>query len=131
PRARVILERWGGSEPLNARVRLVEPSAFTKISALGVEEQRVHVIADFTDPVERRATLGDNFRVEARIVVWEHPDTLRTAAGALFQRGGAWQAYAIEGGRAHLRTVTVGRSDGILTEVRHGLDAGEQVVVYP
>jgi HlyD family secretion protein len=131
PGARVLLEQWGGSQPLNARVRLVEPSAFTKISALGVEEQRVYVIADFTDPIEQRATLGDSYRVEARIVTWENPDTLRAAAGALFQRAGEWQTFAVEAGRAHLRTVTVGRSNGILTEIRGGLEEGAQLVVYP
>src|SRR5690606_22135047 len=76
PGATVWLEQWGGSKPLRARVRLVEPSAFTKISALGVEEQRVYVLADFVDPVEERETLGDGYRVEARIVVWENPSAL-------------------------------------------------------
>jgi len=84
PGARVFLEQWGGAQPLEARVRLVEPSAFTKISALGVEEQRVYVVADFTDPVEKRPTLGDSYRVEARVVVWEGANVLRVPAGALF-----------------------------------------------
>lgn len=131
PGARVMLEQWGGTEPLSARVRLVEPSAFTKISALGVEEQRVYVVADFTDPVERRAALGDNFRVEARIVIWENPDALRAAAGALFQRGGKWEAFVIEGGRARLRTVSVGRTNGVQAEVLDGLQEGARLVVYP
>ena len=131
PGARVLLEQWGGSEPLAARVRLVEPSAFTKISALGVEEQRVYVVADFTDPVEKRPTLGDSYRVEARIVTWEKADALRAPAGALFQRGGLWQAFAIESGRSRLRSVKVGRSNGIETEVLDGLGENERVVVYP
>lgn len=131
PGARVILEQWGGAEPLRARVRLVEPSAFTKISALGVEEQRVYVIADFTDPIERRATLGDSYRVEARIVTWENSDTLRAAAGALFQREGEWQTFVIEAGRTRIRTVVVGRSNGVQTEVVKGLSEGERLVVYP
>ncbi|MGH7959927.1 MAG: efflux RND transporter periplasmic adaptor subunit [Opitutaceae bacterium] len=129
--ARVVFEQWGGSEPLNGRVRLVEPSAFTKISALGVEEQRVYVIADFTDSIERRATLGDSYRVEARIVTWESPNTLRAAAGALFQGGGSWQTFSVEGGRAQLRAVAVGRSNGILTEVLNGVGEGAQLVMYP
>ena len=131
PGARVMLERWGGSEPLAARVRLVEPSAFTKISALGVEEQRVYVVADFTDPLEKRPTLGDSYRVEARVVTWENANALRAPAGALFQRGGTWQAFAIDGGRARLRPVKVGRSNGVETEVLEGLAENERVVVYP
>jgi HlyD family secretion protein len=128
---RVILEQWGGAEPLAARVRHVEPSAFTKISALGVEEQRVYVLADFTDPLAKRPTLGDSYRVEARIVVSENPAALRAPSGAVFQRSGSWQAFAIEGGQARLRTVKVGRSNGVETEIVDGLAEGSQVVVYP
>ena len=131
PGARVQLERWGGPEPLAARVRLVEPAAFTKVSALGVEEQRVYVIADFTEPAARRGSLGDGYRVEARIVVWEKDGVLRAPAGALFQRGGAWRAFVVSGGRAELRTVRVGRGNGVQTEVIEGLGDGERVVVYP
>jgi HlyD family secretion protein len=131
PGARVMLERWGGVEPLQARVRLVEPSAFTKISALGVEEQRVYVVADFVDPVERRPTLGDSYRVEARIVTWENASALRGPAGALFQRAGAWQTYVIGGGRARLHNVKIGRSNGVETEVLDGLQDGDRVIVYP
>lgn len=131
PGARVMLEQWGGVEPLSARVRLVEPSAFTKISALGVEEQRVYVIADFVDPVERRPTLGDSYRVEARIVVWENADALQAPAGALFQRGGAWRTFVLDGGRAQARTLKVGRSNGVQSEIIDGVREGEWVIVYP
>jgi len=131
PGARVIVEQWGGAEPLAARVRLVEPSAFTKISALGVEEQRVYVVADFVDPVEKRPTLGDSYRIEARVVVWEGKNVLRVPAGALFQRGGEWQTFVVAGGRTALRAVKVGRSNGRETEIRDGLREGESVVVYP
>ena len=131
PGARVLLEQWGGPTPLQARVRLVEPAAFTKISALGVEEQRVYVVADFIDPLAARPTLGDSYRVEARIVIWENPDVLRAPAGALFQHGGRWQTFVIEGGRAQLRNVEIGRSNGVMTEVRKGLQNGEPVIVYP
>lgn len=131
PGARVILEQWGGAESLAARVRLVEPSAFTKISALGVEEQRVYVIADFVDSLEKRPTLGDSYRVEARIVTWENANVLRAPAGALFQRAGGWRTFAINEGRATLRTVKVGRGNGVETEVLDGLREGEHVVVYP
>ena len=131
PGARVILEQWGGPEPLAARVRLVEPSAFTKISALGVEEQRVYVIADFADPPEKRPTLGDSYRVEARVVTWENANALRAPAGALFQRGGQWNAFVVEGGRAQLRAIKVGHTNGVLTEILDGLRENENVVVYP
>ena len=131
PGARVMLEQWGGNGPLAARVRHVEPSAFTKISALGVEEQRVYVVADFTDALAQRPTLGDNYRVEARIVTWENAAALRAPAGALFQRNGAWQAFVIEGGRAQLRTVKVGRGNGIETEIGDGVAEGARVIVYP
>ncbi len=131
PGARVMLEQWGGPAQLAARVRLVEPSAFTKISALGVEEQRVYVVADFTDALEKRPTLGDNYRVEARIVTWEGANVLRAPAGALFQRGGAWQAFALDGGRARWRAVKIGPSNGLETEILDGLHEGERVIVYP
>ena len=131
PGARVLLEQWGGSEPLAARVRLVEPSAFTKISALGVEEQRVYVVADFVDPIERRPTLGDSYRVEARIVVWENAAALHAPAGALFQRGGSWRTFVIENGRARSRAVQVGRGNGVRAEIVGGLRADDQVIVYP
>lgn len=131
PGAAVWLEQWGGREPLRARVRWVEPSAFTKISALGVEEQRVYVIADLVDPVEKRPSLGDAYRVEARVVLWENERVLQVPAGALFQRGSEWKLYAIEGGRARLRTVTVGHSNGLQTEIVGGVTEGTAVVIYP
>ena len=131
PGARVMLEQWGGAEPLAARVRLVEPSAFTKISALGVEEQRVYVIADFTDPVAKRPTLGDSYRVEARVVTWESPSALQAPAGALFRRSGEWRVFVVEGGRAVLRTVQPGRSNGVQTEIIGGLREGDQAIIYP
>lgn len=131
PGARVIVEQWGGAEPLQARVRLVEPSAFTKISALGVEEQRVYVMADFVDPIERRPTLGDSYRIEGRVVVWEGRNVLHVPAGALFQRGDRWQTFVVAGRRAALRTVKVGHTNGLETEIVDGLKEGERVVVYP
>jgi HlyD family secretion protein len=131
PRARVYVEQWGGANALEARVRLVEPSAFTKISALGVEEQRVYVVADFVDPVEVRPTLGDNYRIEARVVVWSGENVLRTPAGALFQRGGNWYTFVAERGRAVLRPIKVGRTNGWDTEIREGLKENDRVIVYP
>jgi HlyD family secretion protein len=131
PGARMLIEQWGGSRPLEARVRLVEPAAFTKISALGVEEQRVYVVGDFIDGIDQRPTLGDSYRVEGRIVVWEGAHVLRVPAGALFQRGGTWQTFVVEGGRARLHQVKPGRSDGLQTEIVEGLVEGQKVVVYP
>lgn len=131
PGNKVYLEHWGGDKPLEARVRLVEPAAFLKISALGVEEQRVWVIADFVDPPEKRLTLGDAFRVEARIITWEGTDVLKVPAGALFRKGEKWAVFALTNGRAHLRLVTVGKSNGLETEIIDGLSEGDQVVVHP
>ena len=131
PGARVWLEQWGGAEPLEARVRWVEPAAFTKISALGVEEQRVNVIADLVGPPERWAGLGDAYRVEARIVRWEGTDIRQVPAGALFQRGGRWQTFVVDHGVARVREITPGRSDGVFTEITAGLELGDVVIVYP
>jgi HlyD family secretion protein len=131
PGSKVVLEQWGGAEPLLARVRLVEPAAFTKISALGVEEQRVYVIADLEAPPEKRPTLGDSYRVEAHIVVWESSSAVRIPAGALFRRGGDWHAFVVSAGRAQLRRVEIGRSNGVQAEVKSGVREGESVVMYP
>jgi HlyD family secretion protein len=128
----VVVDRWGGDIPLAGRVRLVEPSAFLKVSALGVEEQRVNVIADFTDPLEKRKTLGDAYRVEARIVVWEAADVVKVPSGALFRGpAGGWAVFAVRGGRARLTAVEVGHSNGAEAEVRAGLEPGAHVVLHP
>jgi len=129
--ARVEFEQWGGTEPLHGRVRWVEPAAFTKVSALGVEEQRVNVLADLLTPPEQRLGVGDHFRVEARIITWENPQALKVPAGALFRRGNEWATFLINNGRAHLRTVKAGRSSGTETEVLEGLKPGDRVIIYP
>lgn len=129
--APVLLEHWGGGETLHGRVRLVEPAAFTKFSALGVEEQRVNVIIDFLDPPERRAGLGDGFRVEARIVVWEGDDVLRVPTGALFRHSQSWSVFVVDSGRVRVRDVQLGRRNPDLAQVLSGLNEGEAVVVYP
>ena len=131
PGDRVILEHWGGGEPLAGRVRVVEPSAFTKVSALGVEEQRVYVIVDFVDPPEKRSNLGDAYRVEARIVVWESADVLKVPAGALFRRGTQSAPYAVVRGRAEEGVVRIGNRNDTEAEVLDGLSEGERVVLYP
>ncbi len=131
PGMTVDLERWGGGSPLQGQLRHVEPAAFTKISALGVEEQRVNVIVDILTPPENRPGVGDNFRVEARIVTWESNDTLKIPAGALFRRGQQWSVFTIENGRATLRPVETGHSNGKETEILSGLSAGDTVILYP
>jgi len=131
PGARAELVKWGGAQPLRGRVRVIEPAAFTKVSALGVEEQRVNVIVDFLDPLEARPTLGDAYRVEARIVTWESEDVLKVPAGALFQQGDYWSTYVVANGVARQRTVRAGASNGREIEVLEGLQVGDRVVVYP
>jgi HlyD family secretion protein len=129
--ADVRLERWGGDEVLEGRVRLVEPGAFTKVSALGVEEQRVNVVVDFTSPREYRAAVGDGFQVEARIVIWEGKDVVQVPAGSLVRRGDGWAVFRVEGERAVLRDVAVGHGDGIFSEILSGLEVGDEVVLSP
>jgi HlyD family secretion protein len=127
----VLVERWGGGTALDARVVRVEPSGFMKISALGVGEQRVWVVMAFTDAREAWAALGDGYRVEARVVIWQQPDVLKVAASSLFRHGDAWAVFVIDGGAARLRTVTIGRRNDIEAEVTGGLEAGTRVIAYP
>jgi HlyD family secretion protein len=131
PGTAVDLEQWGGSSPLKARVRLVEPAAFTKVSALGVEEQRVYVVADLLTAPAERGNLGDNFRVEARIITWQTERTLKVPNGALYRIGDKWSTYLISGGRTVARGVTIGHSSSTETEIVDGLKEGEEVVLYP
>jgi HlyD family secretion protein len=131
PGAPVIVERWGGSKPLHARVRRVEPSAFTKISALGVEEQRVNVLADFEDPPQALQGLGDGYRVELRIVVADVRDALLVPVSATFRQGPAWAVFVLANGRARLRELKLGRRNETDAEVLGNASAGEQVVLYP
>lgn len=128
--AEVSIEQWGGDQPLRGRVAVVEPGGFTKISALGVEEQRVKVRVDFVDPVPPGKTLGDRYRVEARIMVWRTDNVLQVPTGALFRRGGDWVTFAISGGKAKLTKVQIGHNNGVAAELLGGLNAGESVVVH-
>jgi HlyD family secretion protein len=131
PGAPMELEQWGGPVPLAARVRLVEPAAFTKISALGVEEQRVNVVADIVTPLEQRRSLGDNFRIEARVIVWSSDRVLKVPSSGVFRHGEDWAAFVVRDGRARLTPVKVGRSSGVETQVLDGLAEGDEVVLYP
>ncbi len=124
----VLLEEWGGDAPIAARVCTVEPAAFTKVSALGIEEKRVNVVADFVDPP---GPLGDGFRVEAKIVIWEADSVLKAPSSALFRTGDGWSVFTVEGRRAHLREVTPGRRGSFETEILKGLSPGEVVIAHP
>ena len=127
----VYLEHWGGVKPLVGRVRVVEPSGFTKISTLGVEEQRVWVIVDLVDPPEKRTTLGDGFRVEARIVIDEANNVLRIPTSSLFRAGEDPAVFLVKDGVAHVQKVEVGRQNGIEAEITKGLSEGDEVVLHP
>lgn len=131
PGSKVVLDRWGGAEAIAGRVRVVEPSGFTKVSALGVEEQRVRVIVDFTSPHAAWARLGDGYRVEARFVLWEGQDVLQVPTSALFRQGEGWAVFVIDGGRAHRKPVGIGQRAGLATQVLSGLAAGEKLVAHP
>lgn len=124
----VLLEGWGGERPIRARVRLVEPSGFTKVSALGIEEQRVNVVIDFVDPP---GPLGDAYRVEARIIVWQGERVTKAPTSALFRQGTEWAVFVLQGDRATRRQVEIGHRNATEAEVLKGVATGEQVVLHP
>lgn len=126
--APVNLRGWGGDHPLHARVRLVEPSGFTKVSALGVEEKRVNVITDFVDSPER---LGDGYRVETSIVTWEASDVLKIPGGAAFRELNGWSVFVIESGKARRRAIEIGHRNQTEAEVLSGVTAGDEVILHP
>ncbi|MBI3467593.1 MAG: efflux RND transporter periplasmic adaptor subunit [Planctomycetes bacterium] len=131
PGDRALLEHWGGPRPLEGRVRLVEPSGFTKISALGVEEQRVNVIIDFVAPPAERPSLGDAYRVEARVIVDEAPSALKVPNSATFRSGDEWAVFVVSDGRAVVRPVKLGRRNEHEAEVLGGVADGDLVIVHP
>jgi HlyD family secretion protein len=131
PGDRVLIREWGGDKALEGRVRRVEPSGFMKISALGVEEQRVNVIVDFVDPPEKRPGLADGFRVELEVVLWEGEDVLRVPTGSLFRASEEWAVFAVDRGRARRRIVEIGRRGGLFAEVVSGLEEGDEVILHP
>ena len=131
PAARAMIEQWGGDQQLHATVRRIEPSGFTKISALGVEEQRVNVILDFADASAACAALSDGYRVEVRIVVWEGRDVVKVATSALFRAGQQSAVYRVVEGRAQRTPVEVGHRTGQEAEIATGLSAGDRVIVHP
>ena len=127
----VVFERWGGDKPLSGRVRVVEPAGFTKISSLGVEEQRVLVIVDFTSPAEVWEGLGDAYRLDTSFIIWDGENVLQAPASALFRKGEDWALFTIENNRARLRTVEVGHRNGLAAEILAGLKEGEMVIAHP
>jgi HlyD family secretion protein len=127
----VEIEHWGGEDALKGRVRRIEPAAFTKISALGVEEQRVYVLSDLVDPPEAAKALGDRYRVEVRVAVWHSDDVLVVPAGALFREGNHWKTFVYQDGKARLTGLEAGHSDGRFTEVLSGLEPGDKVLLHP
>jgi HlyD family secretion protein len=131
PGQRVSIEGWGGGQALGGVVRRVEPSAFTKVSALGVEEQRVNVIIAFDDPAAASASLGDAYRVEVRIVMWEGASVSKVPVSSLFRIGDDWAVFAVVEGRAVQRVVTLGPRNSLEAEVKGGLADGDLVVVHP
>jgi HlyD family secretion protein len=123
--------RWGGDYALEGVVKVVEPTGFTKVSSLGVEEQRVRVICDISSDYELWKNLGDGYRVEAEFILWEEDDVLQVPASALFRSGADWAVFRLENGRAVVTTVELGARNGLAAQVLNGLDPGDQVIIYP
>jgi len=131
PGTNVRFERWGGEGVLDGVVSVVEPVGFTKISALGVEEQRVLTVVDIVSPTEKWKRLGDQYRVDAVFIVWSGNDVLSIPSSATFRHGEGWAAFVVVDGVAYLREIEIGQRSGLRAEVRSGLSAGETVVVHP
>jgi HlyD family secretion protein len=131
PGTRVRLEQWGGAVPLDAVVTHVDPQGFTRVSALGVEERRVRVLANITTPADEYTGLGAGYRVLARFIVWESPAALQVPTAALFRHGDGWAVFVVENGVARLRPVEIGMQAGLATQVLSGLTDGEVVIVHP
>jgi HlyD family secretion protein len=131
PGAPARIESWGGDKVLAARVRRIEPTAFTKVSALGIEEQRVKVILDFAGPPSEWQQLGHGYRIIARVVVWHGDDVLQVPLGALFREGDNWAVFVVEDGRARRRLVRIGQRNLHAAQVIEGVERGEQVVLHP
>ena len=127
----VAFERWGGEGALEGTVRVVEPAGFTKVSALGVEEQRVWVIINFTSPAAQWQQLGDGYRVEASFILWEGDNVLQVPASALFREGAGWALYVVQQDSAMKRAVQVGQRNGLSVQILSGIDEGDRVIVHP
>jgi HlyD family secretion protein len=130
PGQEVIIDEWGGAKPLAGRVRMVEPFGFTKVSALGIEEQRVNVTIDFTDPIKQRQRLGHGYQVQARVQIWKADSVLTVPLTALYRIDQGWAVFVSEDGRAHSRPVRIGQRNGLVAEVAEGLQPGDQVLTH-
>lgn len=128
---RVIVDDWGGDQPLDGRVRLVEPFGFTKISALGIEEQRVNVVIDFISPQSEWQSLGHGYRVETRVVVQDQQKVLKVPVSALFRSGESWAVFVDDNGTANLREIVLGKRNTLEAEVEAGLEEGDAVILHP
>jgi HlyD family secretion protein len=132
PGAPTIIENWGRNRPpLRGQVRLVEPYGFLKVSALGVEEQRVNVVIDFVGAPEEWSTLGHGYRVEVAVVTWEASDVLQVPIAALFRNGETWAVFRVDDNEARLTPVELGRDNGRFAQVLGGLEEGQSIVLYP
>lgn len=131
PGMKVLFERWGGEQPLEGIVRIIEPVGFLKISALGVEEQRVLIISDFTSPAEQWQRVGDGYRIEAKFILWHEDDVLQVPASSLFRYKDGWAVFAVENNHAKRRVVKVGQRNGLVAQILEGINEGEQVVNHP
>ncbi len=128
---KVLFDRWGGEQPLEGIVRIVEPVGFTKVSALGVEEQRVLIISDFTSPAEQWERLGDGYRVEARFILWHEENVLQVPTSSLFRYRDGWAVFVIEGNHAKRQKVKVGQRNGLIAQILEGVQEGEKVINHP
>lgn len=126
-----LIENWGGEQALDARVRRVDPFGFTKVSALGIEEQRVNVVLDILSPTEEWQNLGHGYQVDVRIVLWQGDNVLKVPMTALFRDGSDWALFVREDGRAVRRTVTLGKSTPSEAQIVAGVREGEEVIVFP
>ena len=131
PGMTVLFDRWGGDQPLQGTVRNIEPVGFTKISALGVEEQRVLIITDFISPKEQWQRLGDGYRVDAQFMLWHEDDVLQVPASSVFRYNEGWAVFVIENHRARLRDVKIGQRNGLVVQILEGLQEEQQVINHP
>ena len=131
PGMKVLFDRWGGEQPLEGIVRIIEPVGFTKISALGVEEQRVLIISDFTSAADLWQRLGDGYRVEAQFIIWHEENVLQVPASSLFRFQQGWAVFVTEGNHAKRRVVKVGKRNGLIAQILDGVNEGETVINHP
>ena len=131
PGMKVLFDRWGGEQPLEGVVRIIEPVGFTKVSALGVEEQRVLIISDFASPAEQWQRLGDGYRVDARFILWHEENVLQVPASSLFRYQQGWAVFVVEGKHALRREVEVGQRNGLIAQIVNGVDEAATVINHP